>query len=410
MIYNSPFNVKKYSPEILNKFHKEGVVVFGTGNFGSLSKSALEQKKININFFIDNNLNNWGKNFEGIEIISAKDLLKRNPLANILIASLNFKYLKRQLKDLGINNFYDVDFLFDNFDITQASTKWSNDRCKVQLDLYNYSVNATRDSDQLNVNSIDLVLTEKCSLKCKNCSNLMQYYEQPIDNDLELLIKSFDNFMKAVDYCYEVRMIGGEPLMYKNINRVIEHVLSKKNIGNIIIYTNGTIVPKGNKINVFKNPKIYFKISNYGSHSKNVEKLEKTLSENNIHYITERVTTWQDCAKIDDFKRSDELNKEIFGNCCVNETLTMLHGKLYLCPYSAHVENLKIIKPKVKEHIELFSPDTSDLKTEIRNLYFGKEFLEACKVCNGRDHNVASIPAAEQTKNVLKLKQFDNLK
>ena len=303
-----------------------------------------------------------------------------------------------------------MDFLFDNFDITQASTKWSNDRCKVQLDLYNYSVNATRDSDQLNVNSIDLVLTEKCSLKCKNCSNLMQYYEQPIDNDLELLIKSFDNFMKAVDYCYEVRMIGGEPLMYKNINRVIEHVLSKKNIGNIIIYTNGTIVPKGNKINVFKNPKIYFKISNYGSHSKNVEKLEKTLSENNIHYITERVTTWQDCAKIDDFKRSDQLNKEIFGNCCVNETLTMLHGKLYLCPYSAHVENLKIIKPKVKEHIELFSPDTSDLKTEIRNLYFGKEFLEACKVCNGRDHNVASIPAAEQTKNVLKLKQFDNLK
>ena len=409
MIYNSPFNVEKYSPEILNNFQKDGVVVFGTGNFGSLAKSALEQKKININFFIDNNLNNWGKNFEGKEIISAKDLLKRNPSANILIASLNFKYLKRQLKDLGINNFYDVDFLFDNFDITKALTKWSNDRCKVQLDLYNYSVNATRDSNQLNVNSIDLVLTEKCSLKCKNCSNLMQYYEQPIDNDLELLIKSFDNFIKAVDYCYEVRMIGGEPLMYKNINRVIEHVLSKKNIGNIIIYTNGTIVPKGDRINVFKNPKIYFKISDYGSHSRNVEKLEKTLAENNIHYITERVTTWQDCAKIDDFKRSDELNKEIFGNCCVNETLTMLHGKLYLCPYSAHVENLKIIKPKVKEHVDLFTLDTSDLKTEIRNLYFGKEFLEACKICNGRDHNVASIPAAEQTKTVLKLKQFDNL-
>ena len=72
MIYNSPFNVEKYSPVILNKFQNDGVVVFGTGNFGSLAKSALEQKKININFFIDNNLNNWGKNFEGIEIISAK--------------------------------------------------------------------------------------------------------------------------------------------------------------------------------------------------------------------------------------------------------------------------------------------------------------------------------------------------
>lgn len=404
MIYNSPFEIKKYSPEIINRFQNEGVVVFGTGNFGSLAKSALKQKKINVNFFIDNNFNNCGKNFEGIKVISANELFKQNPQSNVLIASLNFKYLKRQLKDLGINNFYDVDFLFDNFDITKTLTKWSKDRCKVQLDLYNYSVNATRDPNKLNVNSIDLVLTEKCSLKCKHCSNLMQYYEQPIDNDLELLIKSFDNFINAVDYCYEVRMIGGEPLIYKNINKVIEHVLSKKNIGNIIIYTNGTIVPKGDKINIFKNPKIYFKISNYGTHSRNVEKLEKTLAENNIHYITERVTTWQDCAKIDDFQRTDKLNKEIFGNCCVNETLTMLHGKLYLCPYSAHVENLKIIKPKVKEHIELFSAKANDLKAEIRNLYFGKEFLEACKICNGRDHNVASIPAAEQTKTVLKFK------
>ena len=40
------------------------------------------------------------------------------------------------------------------------------------------------------------------------------------------MLKSFDNFLSAVDYCYEVRMIGGEPLMYKNIDKVIEKVLS----------------------------------------------------------------------------------------------------------------------------------------------------------------------------------------
>ena len=407
MIYNSPFNLKEYPSQKLHEFKENGVVVFGTGNFGLLVKSALEQYNININYFLDNNFDNWGKEFEGIEIVSAKDILEKNPTSNVLIASLNFKYLKRQLIELGIINFYDVDFLFKSFDISKVNTKWSNERCKVQLDLYNYSVNATREEEKLNVNSIDLVLTEKCSLKCKNCSNLMQYYEQPIDNDLDLLIKSFDNFINAVDYCYEVRMIGGEPLMYKNIGKVIEHVLTKKNIGNVIIYTNGTIVPKGEKINIFKNPKIYFKISDYGSHSRNVDKLEKTLSENNIHYITERVTTWQDCAKIDNFERTDEINKEIFGNCCVNETLTMLHGKLYLCPYSAHVENLKVIKPKIKEHIDLFVGNNHNLKSDIKKLYFGKEFLEACKICNGRDHNVASIPAAEQTKTVLKLKKFN---
>ena len=45
----------------------------------------------------------------------------------------------------------------------------------------------------------------------------------------------------------------------------------------------------------------------------------------------------------------------------------MLHGKLYLCPYSAHVENLKVIKPKTKEHVDLFSGSDQNLKSEINN-------------------------------------------
>ncbi len=407
MIYNSPFKAKEYSSEIVKKFQDKGVVVFGTGNFGSLINSALKQKNIAVNYFVDNNFNNWGKKFEGVETISAKDIVKKNKDSYILIASLNFRYLKRQLKDLGIKNFYDVDFLLNNFDISKINTKWSKDRCKVQLDLYNYSVNASRDDNYLKVNSLDLVLTEKCSLKCKNCSNLMQYYERPIDNDLDVMLKSFENFLSVVDYCYEVRMIGGEPLMYKNIDKVLEKVLSKKNVGNVIIYTNGTIVPKGDKINIFKNPKIYFKISNYGSISRNVEKLENVLEENGIHFISERITTWQDCARVEKFERTEKINKEIFGNCCVNETLTMLHGKLYLCPYSAHVENLNVIKPKIKEHINLYDIKDKDLlKSEIRELYFGKEYLEACNICNGRDHNVSSIPAAEQTKTFLSLNKI----
>ena len=40
------------------------------------------------------------------------------------------------------------------------------------------------------------------------------------------------------------------------------------------------------------------------------------------------------------------------------------------------------------------------------SLYLGKEFLEACNICNGRDHNVASIPAAEQTKTFLNLNKL----
>ena len=50
-----------------------------------------------------------------------------------------------------------------------AETSWSPDRCKVELDLYLYAISAFREKTELKVNSLDLVLTEKCSLKCKDC-------------------------------------------------------------------------------------------------------------------------------------------------------------------------------------------------------------------------------------------------
>ena len=45
------------------------------------------------------------------------------------------------------------------------------------------------------------------------------------------------------------------------------------------------------------------------------------------------------------------------------------------------------------------------LKNNIRKLAFEKEYLEACKSCNGRDHNVANVDAAVQTKNPISYKK-----
>ena len=88
----------------------------------------------------------------------------------------------------------------------------------------------------------------------------------------------------------------------------------------------------------------------------------------------------------------------------MNETLTLLHGKLYLCPFSAHIENLKVINKQEGESINL-TLQNKELKSKIRALYFWKKFLNAC-ICNGRDHNVDSIPAAEQTKQPLSFQRY----
>lgn len=406
-MYKTPFPKLESFDNEYSKFKKEGVIIFGTGNLGSLCLHSLKQKKIEPICFVDNNFSNWDTKFNGYKVISPEKLKKEFSDKHVLISSLNFKYLKRQLNELNIKKIHYCDNLFSEFDLNGSQTTWSHDRCKVQLDLYNFAIISYQDKKKLCIQSLDLVLTEKCSLKCKDCSNLMQFYAKPVDEDFNQLVKSLDKFMETVDYVYEIRLIGGEPFMYKKIDEVLNKILTYKNCGNIIVYTNGTIVPNEQKLKTFKNDKIYFKISNYGSISRNVYKLEKTLKEKNIHYITERVTKWQDCAKIESFDRPLEVTKQIFGNCCVNEALTLLHGKLYLCPFAAHAENLHAIPRAPEDSIDLLTPEISEnLKKKIRNLAFEREYLEACKSCNGRDHNVASVDAAIQTKKPLAYKKI----
>ena len=62
-----------------------------------------------------------------------------------MISSLNFKYLKRQLNELDIKKIHYCDNLFSEFDLNGSKTTWSHDRCKVQLDLYNFAIISYQD-------------------------------------------------------------------------------------------------------------------------------------------------------------------------------------------------------------------------------------------------------------------------
>ena len=61
MIYKSPY--KTDDPKItFNKLNKEkGVIIFGTGNCGAITRMALENANVKILALSDNNLHRWGK-------------------------------------------------------------------------------------------------------------------------------------------------------------------------------------------------------------------------------------------------------------------------------------------------------------------------------------------------------------
>ena len=75
---------------------------------------------------------------------------------------------------------------------------------------------------ELVVGSIDVSLTTRCNLKCKNCGSLMPFYAHPKDVELDTIIKSLDRFFSCVDRVVRINVIGGEPFLYPHLAEVID--------------------------------------------------------------------------------------------------------------------------------------------------------------------------------------------
>ncbi len=88
----------------------------------------------------------------------------------------------------------------------------------------------------------------RCSLRCKNCGNLIPYVDQ-VSFDCK---KILDNLAYI---CHDVKIEkmqiqGGEPFTYKDIARVIDMCACMDHIEKIDISTNGTILPNEETIRV----------------------------------------------------------------------------------------------------------------------------------------------------------------
>ena len=65
---------------------------------------------------------------------------------------------------------------------------------------------------------LEIPITTICSLKCKNCSNIIPYYKCPSDYDINVLIRSIRTYLKCIERIVYIRVLGGEPFLSDNLN------------------------------------------------------------------------------------------------------------------------------------------------------------------------------------------------
>ena len=128
-------------------------------------------------------------------------------------------------------------------------------------------------------------------------------------------------------------------------------------------------------------------------------------------YTTTRCTIWQDCGRI--IPNNNKSEKELihqFDNCCNSDLISLLHGKIYRCPFSANGVNLKAFKADESDEINLTNNNINkeELRDQLMHLAFGKKYLTACRFCNGRDYSSAIIPSAVQTKKPMEFEVIED--
>ncbi len=245
------------------------------------------------------------------------------------------------------------------------------------------------------IRQIELVVTTKCSLRCQDCANLMQYYNKPYDIPVDNLINCSKLFLGKIDKVYDFRLLGGEPFLYKDMDKLLEELISSPKIEKITFFTNGTIIPAGRITSLLKDRKVRVWISNYNLPQQKMSAFSEYCQNNKInYYIKTDALKWGYVGEPIAHNRTGIALQKQFEHCN-NTCRSILNGKLFFCPRAAHLDDLGYCKANGNECLNL-DGDMSSI--DILKVIYRQQYLSACDYCNYGTSDMVPIPPGIQKK------------
>lgn len=364
------------------------VVIVGAGVVGGVLLSLLTKAGIKVDFFCDSSEKvATQKKFCGLDIVHITQIPKSHRSADFIISAASIRDVVERLRGETCFHWYAGGHLLKDIDVSQPDAtldyaKFAIENCILCHDGYLYP-------DKLFLRSIDLIITERCSLRCKDCSNLMQYYEQPRDCDTDVLLRSIDAFCTVVDEVMDFRVIGGEVFINKDWPVIVERLVKEPKARRVVLYTNATIMPPRRYIKLLQHKKVLVIASDYGALSRNLSRMTDMFLANDIAHHVLTVTEWLSCSAIAQHFRSRTQNIELFKLCCAKNMASLSDGKLFRCPYSANAFRLGAVPDHAGDYVDLLNEPLGKThldatRRKVRDYLLQKLYLHICDYCNGR--------------------------
>lgn len=191
---------------------------------------------------IDSDTAKQGQLWNGFPVLSLDDAQKAYPNTKIAIAGGFYSQLAAMLKEKGL--IPDMDFC-----------DW-----KKLLGMENWARHRKVHSYRL-----DVSITQRCTLACEKCNMQRAAYKNPADRDLPALLSDLQAYFSCVDFLCEMNILGGEPFLHKDFTSLLAAIGEnwRDKIGEIHIFTNGTVLPTADLPEIIRKYGYIIDISDY---------------------------------------------------------------------------------------------------------------------------------------------------
>lgn len=227
---------------------------------------------------------------------------------------------------------------------------------------------------------IEINLVDHCILNCQFCDHF-----SPIADEFYLDPKTFENDIKQLAHLSNgvlggLSLVGGEPLLNKNICEFLKIARQYFKSTKIDIVTNGILLKNNEKLwQALKEYDITLYVTTYPINL-NFDEIDKKARDLNLKYkrfymfgtnATEKVSVHHP------FKIDGNVNKNDYIQCYhFNKCITLRQGKIFTCPiipYSQHFNKY------FKQNLQITAADYIDI-------YKAKTFEEIANFCATRSN------------------------
>lgn len=230
------------------------------------------------------------------------------------------------------------------------------------------------------------IMGQYCSLKCKDCCENVPYYKNPVFSEYETIISDCEKIAASCEFIRYIELIGGEPFLHPEFQRVLEGLLQIENVGYIKVFTNGTVVPCETILKILENNRIVVNLSNYTSQAtgKLLENIYTTMDkfkEHNIRYVYSESKEWTDWGDFHDRGRIEQELEYNFSHCFIANCHRVFQGILYRCPRQYAGIQRGLMRYTEGQYVDLNNCDYDALAQKL-DAFEELKFLDSCRRCD----------------------------